>query len=158
MKKLNLQIVWLAILIFYMLPVWAVDISVNIGAIIGGDNKAGNNAPAQTKNAPPDHAPAHGYRKKHQYRYYPSAEVYFEPARSLYFYLSDSQWKVTASLPNSLKIQLGSAVSIEMDSDKPYTKHAEHKAKHPPGLAKNKAKTPKVSHHGQNKGKGNKHN
>ncbi|WP_455210593.1 hypothetical protein [Kaarinaea lacus] len=157
MKKHNLKIVWLAILLLFSVPVWAVDISVNIGNIFGVESKDSTNAKAQTRNTPPDHAPAHGYRKKHQYRYYPSAEVYFDPARSLYFYLSSSQWKVTATLPDPFKIRLGSAVSIEMDSDKPYTKHAEHKAKYPPGLSKNKAKTQKVSHKNQSKGKGNKH-
>ena len=156
MNKHHLQIAWLTILLLFTLPVWAVDISVNIGNIFGSDSKQSSHTKAQSTNAPPEHAPAHGYRKKHQYRYYPSAEVYFDPARSLYFYLSSSQWKVTASLPDTFKIQLGSAVSIEMDSDKPYTKHTEHKAKYPPGLAKNKSKNHKVSHKKQGKGKNHK--
>ena len=155
MNKHHLRIIWLTTLLLVTLPVWAVDISVNIGNIFGGDSKQSGDPRAQTSDAPPDHAPAHGYRKKHQYRYYPSAEVYFDPARSLYFYLSSSQWKVTATLPDSFKIRLGSAVSIEMESDKPYTKHAEHKAKYPPGLAKNKSKKHKANH--KNRSKGNKH-
>jgi hypothetical protein len=34
------------------------------------------------KQGPPAHAPAHGYRAKHQYRYYPSRSVYYDTGRS----------------------------------------------------------------------------
>jgi len=40
------------------------------------------------KGGPPPHAPAYGYRAKYQYRYYPSAGVYYDTYRQLYFYLS----------------------------------------------------------------------
>jgi len=30
---------------------------------------------------PPDHAKAHGYRAKHTYRYYPSAQAYYDVER-----------------------------------------------------------------------------
>ncbi|WP_455203674.1 hypothetical protein [Kaarinaea lacus] len=124
-------------LVFVTQPAFA-GIDIDIKAIFGSEQKTVEQ-PA-TKKGPPDHAPAHGYRAKHRYQYYPSAQVYFDPARSLYFYLSSSQWKISASLPNPLKLQLGSHVSIEMDSDKPYSHHSEHKKKYPPGQAKkNKA-------------------
>ena len=42
---------------------------------------------AHTKGGPPPHAPAHGYRAKHTYRYYPDASVYFDISRKIYFYL-----------------------------------------------------------------------
>jgi hypothetical protein len=151
MKNHYIQSTIFILVLLVALPVWAVDISVNIGSIFGGES----DSKAQAKSAPPDHAPAHGYRKKHQYRYYPSAEVYFDPVRSLYFFLSSSQWKVSATLPNPLKLRLGTSVSIEMDSDKPYSKHAEHKSKYPPGLAKKRAKSHKRTHQKGNKGKGN---
>ena len=35
------------------------------------------------KNGPPAHAPAHGYRAKHQYRYFPSCKVYHDIDRGL---------------------------------------------------------------------------
>jgi hypothetical protein len=38
-------------------------------------------------------------------------------------------WKVGASLPNSLRVGLGDSVSIELDTDKPYTHHEEHMKK-----------------------------
>jgi hypothetical protein len=96
----------------------------------------------KTKNAkkggPPPHAPAHGYRAKYQYRYYPSSSVYYDTGRKIYFYLHGENWRVSASLPNNLRVKLGEFVGIEMNTDKPYTHYKEHKAKYPPGQLKQK--------------------
>jgi hypothetical protein len=92
------------------------------------------------KKAPPAHAPAHGYRAKHQYRYYPSRSVYFDTDRGLYFYLKGNNWEVGASLPTSLDVELGDSVSIELDTDKPYIYHADHVKKYPPGKKEKKYK------------------
>lgn len=97
------------------------------------------------KKGPPPHAPAHGYRAKYKYRYYPSSSVYYDDYRSLYFYLEGSNWRISASLPNSVQIGLGDHVSIEMDADKPYTYYDEHKRKYPKGKHKKKG-------HKKNKG------
>jgi len=88
------------------------------------------------KKGPPAHAPAHGYRAKHQYRYYPSRSVYYDTGRGLYFYLKGDNWEVGASLPSHIRIGLGDSVSIELDTDKPYIHHAEHVKKYPPGQMK----------------------
>ena len=95
------------------------------------------------KGGPPAHAPAHGYRAKHQYRYYPSQRVYLDTDRGLYFYLKGDNWEVGASLPAHLKAALGESVTIEMDTNKPYVNNAEHIKKYPPQKSK--------------KGKGKKH-
>lgn len=88
---------------------------------------------------PPTHAKAHGYRDKHTYRFYPDAAVYFDISSKSYFYLSGNEWKVSLTLPRTLRLNLGDCVSIEMDTDKPYTNYKEHKIKYPPGqLKKNK--------------------
>ena len=92
------------------------------------------------KQGPPAHAPAHGYRVKHKYRYYPSRSVYYDTGRGLYFYLNGNNWEVGASLPSSFRVGLGSSVSIELDTDKPYIHHAEHVKKYPPGKVKKKNK------------------
>ncbi len=104
----------------------------------GGDRHPG----AQNENMPPAHAPAHGRRAQQRYRYhyYPDAEVYFDTGRGVYFYLSDGQWRVSATLPRRLRVHLGEHVSIEMESDKPYSKHAAHRDKYPPGQLKKKNK------------------
>lgn len=88
------------------------------------------------KHSPPDHAPAHGYRAKHQYRYFPSSSVYHDADRGLYFYISGSNWQVAATLPHDLQIQLGNSVSIEMDTDKPYIYNDQHRKQYPPGQMK----------------------
>jgi len=85
------------------------------------------------KGGPPPHAPAHGYRAKHRYHYYPDAYVYFDISRKVYFYLETDQWRMTASLPRNLNAQLGGYVLIEMDSDKPYSAFQYHRHKYPPG-------------------------
>jgi len=92
------------------------------------------------KGGPPPHAPAHGYRAKHQYRYYPSCSVYYDIGRGLYFYIRGDNWEVGASLPNSLRVELGDYVSMELDTDKPYIHHEDHVKKYPPGQLKKKNK------------------
>lgn len=87
---------------------------------------------------PPAHAPAHGYRAKHLYRYYPSAEVYFDVSRKVYFYLEAGAWRMSAGLPEALRVSLGDYVTIETDTDRPYTEHWDHKKKYPPGQMKGK--------------------
>lgn len=91
------------------------------------------------RNVPPAHAPAHGYRAKHRYRYYPDAYVYFDTAKAAYFYIDNANWRMSVSLPSS--IRLGSAyVSLELDTDKPYVYHHEHRKKYPPGKMKKSKK------------------
>jgi hypothetical protein len=92
------------------------------------------------KGGPPPHAPAHGYRAKYKYRYYPSCSVYYDAYRQLYFYLEGPGWRVSASLPQAIQLGLGDHVSIEMDIDKPYIYYEEHKHKYPPGKYKKKNK------------------
>ena len=103
-----------------------------------GYSESGNKHKHKKKGGPPSHAPAHGYRAKHHYRYYPSRSVYHDTERGLYFYLKGDNWEVGASLPSSLRVGLGDSVSIELDTDRPYIYHSEHVKKYPPGKMKNK--------------------
>jgi hypothetical protein len=89
---------------------------------------------------PPAHAPAHGYRAKYRYRYYPGCSVYYDYGRKIYFYIKGDHWEVGASLPGRFRIGLGDSVNIELDTDKPYIYHSEHVKKYPPGQLKNKKK------------------
>jgi hypothetical protein len=79
------------------------------------------------KTGPPPHAKAHGYRAKHTYRYYPSANAYYDVERKSYFYLEGNNWRVGVSLPDNINVRLGKYVTIGMDSDKPYTRFEEHR-------------------------------
>jgi hypothetical protein len=92
------------------------------------------------RHGPPPHAPAHGYRAKYEYRYFPTNKLYFDPQRKLYFYLDGDSWKVGASLPSGMSLSVENYVTLVMDTDKPYTQHDVHSHKYPPGQTKkNKA-------------------
>lgn len=82
------------------------------------------------KGGPPPHAKAHGYRAKHTYRYYPSANAYYDVDKGTYFYLEGSNWRVGVSIPDRLNVSLGGYVTIGMDTDKPYSLFEEHKRKY----------------------------
>ena len=117
----------------------------SLGVQIGDKPEPVVVAKSKPKSGPPAHAPAHGYRAKHHYHYYPSCYVYFDISRKCYFYLDGDNWKVSVSLPVSLRAQLGEYVSIEMDTDRPYTKFEDHKKTYPPGQLKKKNKQEKWS-------------
>ena len=74
---------------------------------------------------PPPWAPAHGHRAKYRYYYYPATYVYFDVGRGLYFYFAGDQWRVSASLPVEIRINVGEYVVLEMDNDKPYQFHSD---------------------------------
>ena len=104
-----------------------------------GYSEAGHKDQNERK-GPPPHAPARGYRAKHQYRYYPACSVYFDTGRRIYFYLEGDNWEVGASLPSSLQMRLGDYVNMELDTDRPYIYHEDHVKKYPPGQMKKKNK------------------
>lgn len=95
----------------------------------------------EPKGGPPPHAPAHGYRAKQSYRYYPNAEVYYDESREVYFYIESGSWRVSVALPSEIEVMLDEYVIIVMDSDTPYKDFKKHKKdfpkmKSPPGQAK----------------------
>ena len=96
--------------------------------------------PKQKKGGPPAHAPAHGYRAKRQYQYYPSNKIYYDNDRGLYFYLKGDNWEVGASLPSHLRADLGESVTFEMETDKPYVHNADHVKKYPSKKSKGNQK------------------
>lgn len=108
-----------------------------------GEGKRQEHYHTAKKGGPPPHAPAHGYRAKHRYRYYPDCSVYYDPGREIYFYLEGANWHVGASLPRTIRVEYGDYVNIEMDTDTPYIHHDEHKHKYPPGQLKEKNKEKK---------------
>jgi hypothetical protein len=87
------------------------------------------------KNGPPSHAPAHGYRAKHSYRYYRNEHTYYDTNRKLYFYLDGGGWRIAVSLPSHIKLS-NDFVTVELETDKPYEHYEEHTVKYPPGQMK----------------------
>src|SRR5688572_27236236 len=73
---------------------------------------------------PPAHAPAHGYRAKHQYVYYPAHRIYHEPSNQLWFWMNGGSWSFGASLPVHLQQFTVGGISVELDTDRPYTQQA----------------------------------
>ena len=108
---------------------------VNLGLFKGNANPKVQKV---EKHGPPDHAKAYGRRAKHAYRYYPDAQVYFDINRKVFFYLGGQGWRMSVTLPKTIK--LAGYVAIEMDIDKPYKQNKTHKAKYPPGQKKKKKK------------------
>jgi hypothetical protein len=107
--------------------------------------------PSPPQSGPPPWAPAHGHRAKYRYYYYPVSYVYFDVGRSLYFYYRDAGWRVSASLPSSIVIDVADYAVLEMDTDTPYRYHSDVVQHYPPGQSKKSGKG-----QGQGRGKGNK--
>lgn len=97
-------------------------------------------SPGYQKGGPPPWAPAHGYRAKHRYYYYPSYRVYYEKERGVYFYYKDGKWRASVSLPSEVQISSSNYLILEMDSDKPYEYDHEVVKRYPPGQLKKKNK------------------
>lgn len=73
---------------------------------------------------PPDWAPAHGYRAKHQYVYYPAHRIYYEPAAQTWFWFDGGGWRVGAVLPLAYEQYTHGGVTIDIDADRPYERQA----------------------------------
>ncbi|MFP5223553.1 MAG: hypothetical protein ACLGSA_14775 [Acidobacteriota bacterium] len=91
--------------------------------------------PGQAKKpggGPPPWAPAHGYRAKQKYRYYPRYNVYQDPASGLFFSFQAGAW-VKGDLPPDLNPhRLGRGYTFEGDLDEPYRGNSSHKKKYKP--------------------------
>jgi len=85
---------------------------------------------------PPPWAPAHGYRAKHRYYYYPASYVYFDVERRLYYYSRGDKWHAARSLPRGVHIERTEYILLEMDTEKPYHFHSEVNKRYPPGHGK----------------------
>lgn len=107
-------------------------------------------APLPVLADPPPWAPAHGYRAKHRYVYYPQREIYYEPEARSWFWLDGGNWRVGASLPAIYQPFVSGGVSIELDTDRPYTEHRQVVAEYG-GRSDGPGKG-----NGQGQGKGNK--
>lgn len=82
---------------------------------------------------PPPWAPAHGYRAKTRYVYFPDQNMYYDLNARNYIYLSGTNWVVRATLPKLfIGINLGNSAQIELDfvGDRPYQYNATHIVKY----------------------------
>jgi hypothetical protein len=124
-----------------LLPVLAGLLLAGCHSVGGGVVWEGGHPPPHATPMPPPHAPAWGRRARHHYYYYPDVEVYYEPVRRMYFYLSDDHWRMGVTLPAPLRGRLGDVyVEIDSDLDRPYLEHEKHRRHYPPGWFKKKGK------------------
>lgn len=105
---------------------------------------------------PPPHAKAYGVKKK--YRYYPQANVYFDPVVKRYTYLSAGRWTTVINLPTSIHL-VGSYNDFDFEGDNPWKDNAKHKEKYKPAkpIKNNDVKKIETSHNSDN-GNGGKKN
>ena len=76
---------------------------------------------------PPPHAKAHGVKKK--YKYYPEANVYFNPITKRYTYLNGGKWSTVVTLPTSIRL-IGNGNDFDFDGDDPWKNNATHKSQY----------------------------
>jgi len=73
--------------------------------------------------------------EKHKYVYYADHDIYFAPDTKTYYWQANGNWQSGVNLPpESRSFVRGNGVAIELDTDKPYTRHdyviAHYKIKH----------------------------
>lgn len=71
----------------------------------------------------PSPSPAKIRPAPHRYNYYPDAEVYFDPSRQIYFFFRANKWLAQAVLPPDIEVRIGNAVTVDLDSERPYEFH-----------------------------------
>lgn len=79
--------------------------------------------------SPPPWAPAHGYRAKTRYVYFPQQNFYFDLKTNNYIYLNGSSWLFSVSVPTIFgSINLATTRQVELDyySEKPYVYNKKH--------------------------------
>jgi len=79
---------------------------------------------------------SHADGAKFKYFYYPASQVYFDTGRGLYFHHGGGKWHASASLPDSVRIDMNDFVSLELGTKKPYEFHPVIVKKYPPGQLK----------------------
>jgi len=87
-------------------------------------------------NVPVPWAPSPTEVARHAYRYFPDVEVYFDPGRSLYFYMEMNTWRSAPALPTRIVIQGLPWAELKMNDDTPYRYHESVRKHYPPGQAK----------------------
>lgn len=79
---------------------------------------------------PPPWAPAHGFRKKTTYVYFPTHNFYFDVSRNVYFVWSNSKWTTVKVLPPHLRkvnIKVIKKVELDVISKHPYYHNSTHR-------------------------------
>jgi hypothetical protein len=122
------------------LPLFVFNLGCYSAGVVYEEPTYRHEPPPPPEPGPPPWAPAHGYRAKHQYRYFPDSHLYYDTGRRVYFYYEGGRWGTSVSLPSSIHIDVNDFVSVEMDTDEPYRYDSDIVKKYPPGQKKKKSK------------------
>jgi hypothetical protein len=109
----------------------AVFESGSSGGSGGGSSKVVGNPSAgisaKPGGGPPPWAPAHGYRDKVQYRYYPDHDVYYNTDRKEYTWREGNKWHHDRQLPDNHKLKGHESHHdhhmVEVEGDRPEHYH-----------------------------------
>lgn len=122
---------------------------------------------AQSKSngqGPPPWAPAHGFRAKTRYVYFPEYNFYFDLEKKVYIHFQAGKWSLSIELPSrlgNLNLRNASKFELELDIDNPQIYNTEHQMRFRPKYAVADASAPvkahphKAVHPGKGKGKKN---
>lgn len=89
--------------------------------------------PETTFAQPPKWAPAHGYRAKTRYVYFPQHNFYYDIQTHNYLYLNGRNWAVSVAIPTPfISINLGRSTQVQLDyyGGYPYYYNADHRVKY----------------------------
>ena len=57
------------------------------------------------------------------YYYYPAQQVYYSPQNQQYFWLQAGNWTLGYQLPNAFQVGNSVPVTLNLNTDRPYTEH-----------------------------------
>lgn len=57
---------------------------------------------------------------KYHYFFFPSANVYYDESRALYFFQKEGEWQEAAELPSTVTVDQKERVSVTLDVERPY--------------------------------------
>lgn len=136
---MNSKIILFSLTTLVLVPAAPAQIDVGISAEI----RLGRSAPppppeiivveeAGPPGPPPWVAEHRWYRRSYGYYYYPGYDVYYRPADRVWFYLDGGNWRFGARLPNNIRVDFGHAVSLKLETDRPYVYHQKVVTYYPP--------------------------
>ncbi len=71
-----------------------------------------------------------GRSTRYHYWYYPTAGIYFDYERKVYYYPDNGGWQRSERLPSKFSVE-PTHIEIEADADKPYGEYEQHHRKYP---------------------------
>lgn len=79
----------------------------------------------------PDYNSVPNYGRKHQFYYYPNAQVYRDCESNRWHWVKNNSWNVSVDLPKTIVLDVDGPVAIEIDADEPSGHHAIVSREHP---------------------------